>query len=139
MLEGPSKGSSSKIFMWACDIFSFSIVAVYIITLTWMYGLGWALGPLFGWNRFRPVPGDVKRCGVDLGNRNPLYMSYGYSLLAFCFFVPLSMLTFCCCYIQKTLRTMTLRSEGRHKSVVPPEDFLGLSLQSSLNYLFYIA
>lgn len=65
-----------------------SSMSLFIIIPSWTWGLVWALMPLFGWSSYKREQNAHHRCSVDLSNTSRNVQSYGYALLAFCFFLP---------------------------------------------------
>lgn len=61
----------------------------------WLYGLLWAIMPVLGWSSYLPENGELFRCSIDLHTRDGHHQSYTYSLLVFCFVLPVILLLMC--------------------------------------------
>lgn len=76
-------------FPWrARDWFANKWIALYIIVPSWCYSFIWALMPLFGWSSYAREQGAKYRCSIDLSSSNKENSSYAYTLLVFCFVIP---------------------------------------------------
>ena len=75
-------------------VFSSSMTkAVCAISACFLYGCGWALGPLFGWSEYK-IEKYGTRCAVSWEIKNLNYLSYTLCLFTFVWFIPLLLITF---------------------------------------------
>jgi len=88
------------------------LVALFVIIPSWLYGLLWAVLPLIGWSSYKRENGATHRCGIDLVDRSTGYVSYSYSLLVFCYVIPVLVISVCCYFIRGTLKLMQSQGEA---------------------------
>lgn len=69
-------------------------VSFCLIVASWVYGVVIMLPPLLGWTRIVPGVAGVS-CGPDWTDLSPSGMAYSLLLIAFGFFVPLSVISVC--------------------------------------------
>ena len=60
--------------------------SLYLIIPSLFYGFMWACFPLFGWSKY--VPESEQRCSINLYDHHAGTISYLYSLLIFCYVLP---------------------------------------------------
>nr|BAF95838.1 opsin [Cladonema radiatum]BAF95839.1 opsin [Cladonema radiatum] len=86
--------------------------AIIFIIPAWTYGTFWGGVPLLGWGGYFREPIHTFRCAVLMTSKSFLSMSYNYCLLAFCYLLPISIISICCYKVQRELKNMTERSEA---------------------------
>ena len=69
--------------------------SLYFIIPAWAYGFLWAALPLVGWSSYSREQGAEHRCNINLYTYDDHHLSYTYTLLFFCFVVPLISLIYC--------------------------------------------
>nr|BAF95844.1 opsin [Podocoryna carnea] len=67
--------------------------SIYLILPSCIYGFMWGIFPLIGWSEYAPELGSNKRCTIDLHSEDNATRSYLYSLLLFCYVLPLTTMT----------------------------------------------
>lgn len=91
----------------------------YVILPSWLYGLFWALLPLFGWSSYEREPGAKHRCSITMMRQNATERSYAFTLLTFCYIFPLFITTLSSIFIvqrmQKISKIKGLMEEAKAK------------------------
>ncbi|XP_066932895.1 opsin-1, short-wave-sensitive 1-like [Clytia hemisphaerica] len=80
--------------------------AILFIVASWVYGSMWALFPWFGWGRYAYESLTNHRCSIDLVSRSPNIVSYNYTLLVFCYIVPIIIMMTSFCIIKREIAGM---------------------------------
>ena len=93
------------------DKFSLSVKAGFAFILpACFYGSFWATIPLLGWGEYTREPGSRHRCTAVASLTSTRVHRYTCALLLFCFLLPVTIISYCCYYVQKELKQMTRRS-----------------------------
>ncbi|XP_019623839.1 PREDICTED: opsin-5-like isoform X2 [Branchiostoma belcheri] len=73
---------------------------------TWLFGAFWALMPVCGWSRYTREPFDVA-CTLDYKTAQDSREGAAFmmTLFAFCYFIPVAIITFCYICIVRTVRS----------------------------------
>nr|AWU78799.1 neuropsin [Branchiostoma lanceolatum] len=73
---------------------------------TWMFGAFWALMPVCGWSRYTREPFDVA-CTLDYktARESQEGAAFMMTLFAFCYFIPVAIISFCYSCIVRTVRS----------------------------------
>ncbi|CAH1252611.1 OPN3 [Branchiostoma lanceolatum] len=73
---------------------------------TWMFGAFWALMPVCGWSRYTREPFDVA-CTLDYktARESQEGAAFMMTLFAFCYFIPVAIISFCYTCIVRTVRS----------------------------------
>ena len=93
------------------DKFSQSVKAGFAFILpACFYGSFWATIPLLGWGEYTREPRSRHRCTAVASLTSTRVHRYTCALLLFCFLLPVTIISYCCYYVQKELKQMTRRS-----------------------------
>ena len=93
------------------DKFSQSVKAGFAFIIpACFYGSFWATIPLLGWGEYTREPGSRHRCTAVASLTSTRVHRYTCALLLFCFMLPVTIISYCCYYVQKELKQMTRRS-----------------------------
>ena len=93
------------------DKFSQSVKAGFAFILPACFnGSFWATIPLLGWGEYTREPGSRHRCTAVASLTSTRVHRYTCALLLFCFLLPVTIISYCCYYVQKELKQMTRRS-----------------------------
>nr|BAF95835.1 opsin [Cladonema radiatum] len=95
--------------MTAHKYFVSSKVAFYFIAPSWLFGFVWAFLPIFGWGGYIREKLHTYRCSVIATDNSAVAQSYNYSLLVLYYFLPSSLIIFCCVCVQLEIQKMTRR------------------------------
>lgn len=80
-----------------------------IILFSWMYSLGFSLGPLVGWSRYGPE-GTNATCSVQWRSYLPADQAYFGTVTVARYFLPLTVITFCYYKIHKVSRHIVVNT-----------------------------
>ena len=75
--------------------------SLYFIIPSILYGLFWGILPLIGWSNY--VPENTTRCSINLQESSADATSYVYTLLVFCYIVPILIMMYSFHQIRKAL------------------------------------
>lgn len=78
-----------------------------IIIPSWVYGLVWAIFPLTGWSAYKRERGAQYRCSIDLETKETGTRTYAYSLLVFCFVLPLIVISISSFFTIRIMKKMS--------------------------------
>lgn len=77
------------------------------IVPSWLYGILWGTCPLLGWGKYSAESSiQNSRCNLDLKTPEMRVMSFNYSLLAFCYVLPIFSMLGCFVVIKKEMKSM---------------------------------
>ncbi|NP_001296686.1 melanopsin-A-like [Hydra vulgaris] len=111
--------------------------ALLFILFCWIYGFFWSVTPLLGWNEIIREKEDTHRCSINLNPEDNNKRSYLYSLMVFCYFIPLVIIIFCSLRVHFELSKMLKLCKhisGREASITKEtyklerQDFISISL-----------
>ncbi|XP_066549308.1 melanopsin-A [Amia ocellicauda] len=77
--------------------------ALVILSVVWLYSLGWSLPPFFGWSAYIPE-GLLTSCTWDYMTFTPSVRAYTMLLFTFVFFIPLIVIMYCYFFIFRAIR-----------------------------------
>lgn len=77
------------------------------ISFSFLYGIGWATGPLIGWSSYEEETQGIA-CSVSWELTDPRSLSYTISLFTFGWFIPLTVISFGYLNIAWTVSTLQL-------------------------------
>ncbi|XP_069581555.1 melanopsin-A-like [Brachyistius frenatus] len=78
--------------------------AFLILSVAWLYSLGWSLPPFFGWSAYVPE-GLLTSCTWDYMTFTPSVRAYTMLLFIFVFFLPLFIIIYCYVFIFRAIRS----------------------------------
>lgn len=83
----------------------------FIATLSvcWMYGGLWASFPMFGWGNYSYESRTNHRCSIEITSKEKTIMSYNYTLLVFCYVIPIAVMVISLMVAKREMSGMTNR------------------------------
>lgn len=80
--------------------------SLWFVIPSWLYGIIWGTFPWIGWGAYSVESESKHRCSIDLRTQTSNVKSFNYSLLCFCYIIPIFIVIVSFVIIKKEMKKM---------------------------------